>query len=73
VRSVCVLDIGIDGLVRDFKDYIGVLAFGLGLVLGFSFDTTGPIVPAPREAAPVEEPSVAERTAPAPPREPPPD
>jgi hypothetical protein len=66
-------DIGIDGLMRDFKDYVGVLAFGLGLVFGFSFDTTGPIVRTPGEAAPVEQPSVADRTAPAPPREPPPD
>jgi hypothetical protein len=37
-------DIGIDGFVRDFKDYVGVLAFGLGLVFGYSFDTTGPRV-----------------------------
>src|SRR5213592_2033985 len=37
-------DIGIDGLVKDFKDYVGVLSFGLGLVLGYTFDTTGPIV-----------------------------
>src|SRR6266542_6601193 len=25
-------DIGIDGFVRDFTDYVGLLAFGLGLV-----------------------------------------
>jgi hypothetical protein len=35
-------DIGIDGFVDDFKEYVGVLAFGLGLVFGFTFDTTGP-------------------------------
>jgi len=35
-------DIGIDGFVRDFGDYVGVLAFGLGLLLGYSFDTAGP-------------------------------
>ena len=64
--------IGIDNLVKDFGDYVGVLAFGLGLVFGFTFDTTGPIVRAPRETEPAA-PSVAERTAPAPPREPPPD
>lgn len=64
--------IGIDNLVRDFTDYVGVLAFGLGLLFGFTFDTTGPIVRTPPETESAE-PSVAERTAPAPPREPPPD
>jgi hypothetical protein len=44
-------DIGIDGLVRDFKDYVGVLAFGLGLVFGYSFDTTGPTLRAPTPAS----------------------
>ena len=42
-------DIGILGLVRDLTEYVAVLAFGLGLVFGFSFDTTGP--PAPAEPA----------------------
>ena len=42
-------DLGIRGLVRDLIEYFGVLAFGLGLVFGFSFDTTGP--PAPAEPA----------------------
>jgi len=37
-------DLAIGGIVRDLLDYVGVLAFGLGLLLGFSFDTTGPIV-----------------------------
>ena len=37
-------DIGIDGLVRDFKEFLPVLTFGLGLVLGYAFDTTGPAV-----------------------------
>ncbi len=32
-------DIGIGGLVDDFIEYLGVLAFGLGLVLGFTVDT----------------------------------
>jgi hypothetical protein len=74
-------DISIDGLVKDFKEYLGVLAFGAGLVFGFSFDTTGPIERRPRrdvEAAPAG-PTVADRTAPrqrdvetAPPAEPPP-
>jgi hypothetical protein len=38
-------DLGIRGLVRDMIEYLSVLAFGLGLVFGFSFDTTGPTVP----------------------------
>jgi hypothetical protein len=33
---------GIGGLVDDLRDYLAVLAFGLGLVFGFTFDTTGP-------------------------------
>lgn len=37
-------DIHVSGLVTDFLYYIPVLAFGSGLVLGFSFDTTGPVV-----------------------------
>ena len=32
----------IRGLVDDLKEYIPVFAFGIGLVFGFSFDTTGP-------------------------------
>ena len=35
-------DIGINGLVGDLGEYVSVLAFGLGLVFGFTFDTTGP-------------------------------
>src|SRR5438046_4357031 len=35
-------DIGILGLVRDLTEYVSVLAFGIGLVFGFSFDTAGP-------------------------------
>jgi len=34
-------DISIDGLVRDLGKYVAVLAFGIGLVFGFTFDTTG--------------------------------
>jgi hypothetical protein len=37
-------DIHISGLVTDLLYYIPVLAFGTGLVFGFSFDTTGPVV-----------------------------
>jgi hypothetical protein len=35
-------DIGILGLVRDLTEYAAVLAFGAGLVFGFTFDTSGP-------------------------------
>ncbi len=35
-------DIGIDGLVHDLGRAVIVLAFGLGLVFGLIFDTTGP-------------------------------
>jgi hypothetical protein len=35
-------DIGILGLVRDLVEYVSVLAFGIGLVFGFSFDTAAP-------------------------------
>jgi hypothetical protein len=37
-------DIHVSGLVTDMLYYIPVLAFGSGLVLGYSFDTTGPVV-----------------------------
>src|SRR5581483_8630409 len=32
--------IGINGLVGDLHRYVGVLSFGLGLVFGFTFDTS---------------------------------
>jgi hypothetical protein len=35
-------DIHVSGLVTDLLYYIPVLAFGTGLVFGYSFDTTGP-------------------------------
>jgi hypothetical protein len=35
-------DIGIGHLVRDLGEHIAVLAFGIGLVFGFTFDTSGP-------------------------------
>jgi hypothetical protein len=37
-------DIGIRGLVDDLREAIPVLAFGIGLVFGFTFDTSGPRV-----------------------------
>lgn len=35
-------DIGLTGLVGDLGEYVAVLGFGIGLVLGFTFDTSGP-------------------------------
>jgi hypothetical protein len=49
-------DIGLTGLVGDLGEYVSVLAFGLGLVFGFTFDTTGPAAFGPfgrRRAEPV--------------------
>ncbi len=40
-------DIGIQGLVTDLGEYVSVLAFGIGLVFGFTFDTSGPDVHGP--------------------------
>jgi hypothetical protein len=37
-------DIHLSGLVTDLLYYIPVLSFGTGLVFGYSFDTTGPVV-----------------------------
>jgi hypothetical protein len=53
-------DIGIGGLVDDLREHLAVLAFGLGLVFGFTFDTSGPLPPPLRRRraeAPVEEPA----------------
>jgi hypothetical protein len=65
-------DIGITGLVADLGGYPGVLAFGIGLVFGFTFDTSGPTaygpfgrrrraaaVPAGGAAPPVEDTATA--------------
>ncbi len=35
-------DLGIEGLVGDLSQFAGVLAFTVGLVLAFCFDTSGP-------------------------------
>ncbi len=35
--------IGIDGIVDDLREYLALFALGLGLVFGFTFDTTGPL------------------------------
>jgi amino acid transporter len=43
-------DIHITGLVKDFREYLSVLAFGAGLVFGYSFDTAGPAAEPTRRA-----------------------
>ena len=55
-------DIHIRGLVTDLTEYVAVLAFGIGLAFGFSFDTTGPRIrrAAPATAAPVDRPAADE-------------
>ena len=45
-------DIGAGGLVEDLREYLPVIAFAIGLVFGFTFDTRGPRV---RDARVVEE------------------
>jgi hypothetical protein len=45
-------DIGLGGLFEDLREYLPVIAFAIGLVFGFTFDTRGPRV---REAPVVEE------------------
>jgi hypothetical protein len=64
----------IRGLVTDLANYVSVLAFGVGLMFGYSFDTTGPrqgatatdrrqdvVTPADHRAS--DEPLTAEGTA----------
>ncbi len=65
-------DIHIRGLVTELAGYASLLAFGIGLVFGYSFDTSGPrrvgvaetgrdiVTPVDRRAA--DEPLTAERT-----------
>ena len=64
-------DIHVRGLVNDLKEYIPVLAFGIGLVFGYTFDTSGPRLARPgvtrrRETTfdgdVADEPTTAERT-----------
>jgi hypothetical protein len=66
-------DIHVRGVLNDVMKYIPVFAFGTGLVFGFTFDTTGPVVrdravdrptaaPVPVEDRTVaDEPTTAER------------
>jgi hypothetical protein len=59
--------ISIDGLVHDLRTLLPVLAFGVGLVFGFTFDTSGPRVPGEpvwETSAPEEPATVADSTAP---------
>jgi len=35
-------DIHLQSFVNDMEEYVALFAFGIGLVFGFSFDTTGP-------------------------------
>jgi len=64
--------LGVGGLVDDLREYLAVLAFGLGLVLGFTFDTSGPLrspISVRRHEQAIEEPEPA--PAPPPAEEPP--
>jgi hypothetical protein len=54
-------DFGIDGLVADLTAMFPAIAFGIGLVFGFTFDTTGPRV---RKETPVATPVVTPRDGP---------
>jgi hypothetical protein len=56
-------DIHVRGLVHDLKQYVSVIAFGIGLVLGFSFDTSGPKVRRRGAAVPTAAPSPVDRHA----------
>ncbi len=58
-------DIGIVGLVHDLAEYVSVLAFGIGLVFGYSFDTSGPATQRPvgrRRAVADETPAAGDET-----------
>lgn len=54
--------LSVDGLVDDVRTMLPVLAFGVGLVFGFTFDTAGPKQhgePVWEASAPLEEPVAA--------------
>ncbi len=74
-------DLGIDGVVGDLGEVLGALAFGIGLILGLTFDTAGPrqkvvvaperVTPTPVAPVPVEtEPVAVEPVEPLEPAEP---
>jgi hypothetical protein len=65
-------DIGVRDVVQNLREYVGILAFGLGLVFGYTFDTSGPrrttaVVERDREvvrepvARPEDEPTLRDR------------
>jgi len=67
-------DIGVLGVVHDLGNLLAPIAFGIGLVFGFVFDTTGPrvryaerdverthVAPAPLDRGAADEPVTAER------------
>jgi hypothetical protein len=56
-------DIGIDGLVESLGLMIPAIAFGIGLVFGLTFDTTGPRIP--RRMKPVPAGGAQRRSTPA--------
>jgi hypothetical protein len=56
-------DIGIGGFVKDMDEVLAVLSFGLGLVFGFSFDTTGGRRPLAVASEPAAEPVPADTVA----------
>jgi hypothetical protein len=62
---------GIDGVVNDLREQLAVIAFGIGLVFGFTFDTTGTsgtVAPEPApQAVEVAEAPPAERVSEPPP------
>ncbi len=62
-------ELGIGGVVDDLRRYLGVLAFGLGLVLGLSLDTTGPAAAQPEISAERREPVPEPEPTPEPERE----
>ena len=45
-------DLGIDGLVSSLGLMLPAIAFGIGLVFGLAFDTTGPRIPRRRKPVP---------------------
>jgi hypothetical protein len=67
---------GVDGLVNDLRAQLAVIAFGIGLVFGFTFDTTVPrgtqaTQPAPETVEAVEAPPAEPVSEPPPVIEPP--
>ena len=62
-------DLGISGLVNDLGMMVPAIAFGVGLVFGFTFDTTGPRVRETRPATAEATPETAPTQTPTKPRE----